>query len=275
MTLFFVCWFSLFQPDSYSVVYVTGNVEIVNSSGAAQPVVRGSRLHAGDRLRMLTAGAFVRLAGPGGTWQARPGFDSRTNHESKGVWSGVLKDILLPTPVAGEMRSRGGVINSLVDATQAFTAYADSVHPLLIVEKWDLPVSASLVTDTAAQHFYLSYQVRGDTINKKIPWVVKGGILQARFDRRLFTIDGKDNGADVLPPCRIFYYDANTRLLTEMRTLSVRYVSLPELQPQLCGIRKAMGAIAVAPLLGYIRAYYGLTDEAALVNDYFPTLNCQ
>ncbi|MBN9382168.1 MAG: hypothetical protein J0H74_15475 [Chitinophagaceae bacterium] len=275
--MLFLWLFLMRQPDAYIVVYSRG--EIHQQTVAGNRIVQGSRIRPDDRLFFMSADAYARVAGKEGTYQLANNHDSRKTPVT-GELGQLVREILIPTTISGDMRTRGGTITNWPEAESFFARFNDSARPMLLIDKRQITISSSLVPDTGRCFFYLSYRRDKDTINKRLPWTTTGKSLQIVFDRRLFEVDGRDMGTSQLPQTNISFYNGLRHESTRLANMWVRYVSFSFLQPELCLVRAALsgnpgGANPDTMLLNYITVYYGQPDEDQFTHYWYPILNCK
>lgn len=164
--LFFA--FCINAQDNYKVIKVNGTIVVQKTNAALQ---MGTVFGEDDELQFKTTNARAAVINPNkGRFVLMP-----SNNDVAYAKANL-------TPAMSNISSRAGAMISRIDIENHFSGkYA-------ILDKVEVKINPSLFPMTDSKFFFIRYDYKGETINKKLPFVADTLIIDKK---ELLTIDGQ------------------------------------------------------------------------------------
>ncbi|RYY56070.1 MAG: hypothetical protein EOO09_08165 [Chitinophagaceae bacterium] len=220
-----------------------------------------------DSLHFSKSTDYVSVISP-----TKGNFILRADKKSVGRGAGefvlAVNEIFVPAVKTNTMGTRSGMISSMYDLENYLARFTDSTR-MVIAGTRKILLNGAAFPEPEANYYFVSYNYRGERINKKLSIdKVAGKGFNLILDRSLFRIDGKDFDPAEVSRMAFQSRDADAGTNQLLDSISVRYADEAVLVEELRLVQRVMLLQGIkdmeeldAGIRSHLAANWGLVDE--------------
>jgi hypothetical protein len=228
--------------QSYTAIHVMGKIYLPDRQ---EYLKRGTKIAESENLEFQSSDAkAAMLSNSRGRYVIQPGPKAASENNFSFALSSVI------TPVKGQMSTRAGGINNLLD----FEKQLGEAPVAWLAEELAFDVSSSAYPIDDNQFFYVAYTYQNETINKKLS---NEGQSLKFIKSEIFKVDDQPVSSDKISDMELYYYDADkgeAQLVVKPQLVNVPSSELKDLQ---ASIGAGNGEDSASALLEFINTLYG------------------
>lgn len=195
--------------QSYTVIHTIGKIY---DSSTEKYLAKGMKVSEKSNLKFETDGARAAVLS-----SSRGRFVIQKNKNSTSTSDAIYALTSVISPVRGRLSTRSGSINNTLDFEKHFNE-----GPVALVGKsYRTSVSSTSYPMTENQFFYVQYQFKDETINKKLSNNEENMIIDIPS---FYSIDDAAIDPEMAKNFKLYYYDATngtSSLITDMQLVFV------------------------------------------------------
>ena len=206
------------QTETYNILFVKGIIKLQKTGTVIKP---GDKILSTDKIIFQTGDAAAAIVSP-----SKGRFVLSSKSAVKQADGGLLAMVSSAiAPVQSQLSTRAGELITHIDLVNYFTK-----EPLVILEPTSVVISPANYPMNAQSFFFIRYQYKGETINKKIPYMDS---LLLFYSASILTIDEMAVADTACHHMKLYYYSKTESKATEIGPVTLIFPHMDTLTKEM------------------------------------------